>query len=499
MTKKEISFFVTVCLLLLLIFPLSGEEKVIELGGELGWNNFLTQKNIQKGSGRFGYQAIRISSASTELTDTTDLLLSFEDGTVSDSCNNYNVVSSSLSVNKSSIMGSYSALSRGNEGGLKLRGSKNAIFGKKGVVGSFSISFWLNPSIAENGETVFSWRSSREIDYKLIYQMIAGAFFNNKFEWTFTNVFSCPQECNSSFVLTSSSMVVPDTWSHHIINFDESTGLLEYYINGRLENLTYVTSNRQESGSVFQAVLGEPADIEIAPRFSGLIDDFCISNDITKLNVHHPMFSPEGGSFQTKPLGPFTPNSKIIRVESDEFVPEQTEIQLFVRGAENCFGWTDTTPEWVQVKDGNLLKPVAGSYFQLGARLYTDGNGQESPQLTSVNIYYQETEPPLPPFNVFSESGDGFAIISWIPSVDESTDGYLLYYGTAKGEYLGQSALEGDSPIDTRKSIKYKLTGLTNGKIYYFAVASYADTDTQRRVEGVMSKEIWVRPQRNMP
>lgn len=499
MTKKEISFFMTVYFLLIVFVPAFANEKVIKLGGEHGWDSFSTQENIQKGSGRFGYESIRIASASTKLSNTTDMLLSFENDSLSDLSNNYNVVSSSLTVNDFAIMGDYSALSRGIDGGLKLQGKDTSIFGKSGDVGSFSISFWLNPSLAENGETVLEWRTSRKIDYKLIYQMIAGAFYNNKIEWTFKNIFSNHQNPESSFVFSSTDIVIPNAWSYHVINFNEETGLLEYYINGHIQNLMYVTSTGFEQGAVYQAILGTPAPVEICPQFTGLIDDFCIEKKIIEPQIHKPMVAMNGGSFETKPLGPFNANSKITRIESLMTVPNQTEIQLFIRGAENCFGWTESDPEWILVDDGIPIKDVYGSYFQLGARLYTDGYGTLSPLLTSINILYKETEPPLPPFNIFGEAGDGSVKLSWLSSVDENVDGYLLYYGTSMGEYMGQKAIEGNSPIDVGKIIEYKLTGLTNGKIYYFAVSSYTNATPQSRVEGVFSKEIWIRPQRNMP
>ena len=87
------------------------------------------------------------------------------------------------------VRGNGAALSRGASTGIVLRGNESAVFGRSGLTGSFTIEFWLNPAIAENGEKVFSWRSSRNVNDYSAYQMIAATFFNNHLEWSFSGIF----------------------------------------------------------------------------------------------------------------------------------------------------------------------------------------------------------------------------------------------------------------------------------------------------------------------
>ena len=68
----------------------------------------------------------------------------------------------------------------------------------------------------------------------------------------------------------------------------------------------------------------------------------------------------------------------------------------------------------------------------------------------------------------------------------------MLYLEARPGEYLGRVALEGESPINVGNTTSYTLTGLQNGKIYYFAIASWSQFDD--RVIGSFSKEVYARP-----
>ena len=67
-----------------------------------------------------------------------------------------------------------------------------------------------------------------------------------------------------------------------------------------------------------------------------------------------------------------------------------------------------------------------------------------------------------------------------------------MYYGTRSGEYLGRIALEGESPINVGNTTSFTVSGLENGKIYYFAIAAWSASDM--RVVGELSKEVFARP-----
>ena len=121
-------------------------------------------------------------------------------------------------------------------------------------------------------------------------------------------------------------------------------------------------------------------------------------------------------------------------------------------------------------------------------RMYPDGAGTVSPSVTSIDLHYEEQEPPLPPFYVKATAGNGYVDLSWSHTIDKSTS-YYVYYGEKPGEYLGRTALEGSSPVKAGVENSMRLTGLKNGRIYYFAIASEHNGQI-----GPLSQEVYARP-----
>jgi hypothetical protein len=75
----------------------------------------------------------------------------------------------------------------------------------------------------------------------------------------------------------------------------------------------------------------------------------------------------------------------------------------------------------------------------------------------------------------------------------------MVYYGTSRGEYFGEGAAPGASPVDVGKRTGLYIDGLENGVLYYFAVAAYDrrdGTDDGRGIfhAGEFSREVSARP-----
>ena len=173
-------------------------------------------------------------------------------------------------------------------------------------------------------------------------------------------------------------------------------------------------------------------------------------------------------------------------------VPAQTDIRFYIRSGDNCYGWTDDYPAWKEIVPGEKIDGIKGLYFQLSAELLPDGAGSQSPRLSEVVVKYEEQNEPLPPFAINAVAGDSSVTLHWSHSVDDNAGGYYVYYGNRPGEYLGRMAVQGSSPVNVGNVTSVTLTGLDNGRIYYFAVSAYSKVDG--RINGMLSKEVFARP-----
>lgn len=504
----KIHFLLALCLVLLNSANLFAIEKVLTLGGKEGWPKLLKQDSITYGTGRFGWTSLELATNARKVTGEADMLFNFEGGSIYDTAGKYKVVENNLVLVADSAMGHKAALCRGRKSGLVLKGSEGSIFGTEGNPGSFVIEFWLKPSVAENGEFVFTWNSSRLLEDEVIYQQITAGFNNSRMEWSFANVFDGWTKDHGEIHLTSYSAVIPDKWAHHVLMFNEETGLLEYKIDGKTECLKYITVSGHERSTIFEPVLGQPNEITICGKYTGFIDDLRIlkgiasgySNSIKKTesletigSSRYDRYMVTGGRFETQPILT-VPGAVIEKIDVIANVPAQTEIRYYIRTGDNFYGWNDTFPAWVEVTPGRKISGSTGRYFQIAAELFPDGGGRQSPSITKIDVTYNEPPLPIPPAKVKAVAGDGYVDLSWSYSIDDTTGGYYVYYGTRPGEYLGVVAVEGPSPVKVGNVSSYRLTGLKNGAIYYFAVAAYSVLDN--RIIGNFSDEVFARPKK---
>jgi hypothetical protein len=503
---KKILILLSLCLVYTGFIPVTAAAETITLGGKEGWSKLSLRRNVTEGTGRFGYPCMQLATNSRTNDRGTDALVDFEKKPFADNTGNYTVLSDVLGTTTKAVMGKGAALGRGR-GGMLLRGKPGSVFGSEGPAGSFYIEFWLSPSIAENGEVLFNWRSSRTVTQNgpgsrntgILYQMITGTFNKNHMEWVFTNVFD--GEPAEDVRISGIKNIVPDVWSHHAVSFDEESGRLEYRVDGRLEAVTYVTSTGHESGTVYPVYLGVPADIELCPAYTGKIDDFRIQRGTYDAELQeesesagslsYARYRTSGGRIETQPL--LTSLGAVldsVSVVMDQ--PAQTAVMLYARSGDNFYNWTDSYPEWKAVKSGEKISGIGGLYFQVAADLYPDGNGSITPSVTQMVITYSKQPDPLPPFKVKAAAGDGCVTLTWSYSVDETAGGYLVYYGNRPGEYLGRTAVQGPSPVDAGNTTSITISGLKNGTIYYFAVSTYSKLDS--RINGQLSQEVYARP-----
>ena len=475
--------------------------KEVSLGGKKGWSELEVAHNVTKGEGRFGYDCIELATNVFEPEFDTDLIVNFEQ-TDSVSFGNYIIEKNEFQNVKSTELGKFAGLSR-DSGGMILKGMPGTFFGSEGLSGSFSIDFWLNPALTENGEIIFQWHSSRTLENQLIYQMMNATFDSGHLKWQLENIFDCFEERNKNLTLQGFSTVIPNVWSRHTLSYDAESGLLEYLVNGYVEDLCFITSSGHEGGDVYLVLLGVPASFDLCPQYTGKIDDFRIKKSPYSLpaaqnaenagSIEYMKYVRSGGYFRSQPVM-VSAGAVLNSIDVEMYTPDETAVNIYVRSGDNRYNWTDDYPEWKTVEPGEELEGISGLFFQVAADLFPDGSGFHTPGVTEIKLNYTELPLPLPPFSVSAVAGDECVTLKWNYSVDETAGGYYIYYGNRPGEYLGRIAVEGASPINVGNTTSFTLTGLENGTIYYFAVATWSRVNDN--VIGELSKEVFARPRK---
>jgi hypothetical protein len=254
--------------------------------------------------------------------------------------------------------------------------------------------------------------------------------------------------------------------------------------------------------------MGVEGRLDLCSEFAGAIDQFRISRQVRTVPYrddylarsgggHANIYPRDGGRFES-PVIRARPGAAFQSLGAITGEPPETLVQLFVRAGDDQYRWTADDPPWVPVRQGVPVgTSVRGEYFQVAANLYPDGDGTRTPSVSEVTLVWQETEPPLPPFTVQAQGEDGSVTVTWVPSVDKNAQGYYIYYGERPGEYLGSAATQGTSPIAAGAAQSLRLTGLQNGKIYYFAVAAVSaggSTPEDAPLIGDLSREVSARP-----
>jgi hypothetical protein len=389
----------------------------------------------------------------------------------------------------------------------------DALFSAGRNTGDFSIEFWLYPVSMGNGEEPFSWTSTVGENSYLV-QNLSCVVSKNCLEWNFENFFFEPAVQSDtppksvSIKLNSSTPIVPKHWSHHLLRFDAATGLLEYLVNGVLEDVRYTTASGSESGAVFMPFVGKRGIFALGRRFNGMIDSLYIySRFVEQAETHR--YSGDGWA-RSDPIDLGAQNSSVMRVDAkggafnvlkggihsepgarDPFnFPGNAQMQFFIRASDSKYSWNDK--EWRTFIPGTEINTIKGRYIEIAVQFYPGGDFETTPYLEEINVVFVKQAPPEPPPALIAKAKDGSVKLSWKQSKDASAAGYLVYYGSASGNYFGEGANQGGSPIDVRKQNSITIDNLKNGVLYYFSVSTYDNSG----LTGDYSREVSARPLR---
>ena len=527
-------------------------ERSISIGAASGWGQIERQQDIIEASLIRPNPVLVLNSQIGTMAGNDnhlDAYLSFDEespGRFADKIGNYDIVTSpqlSIANVPWSRVGAGAALFNGRAGmpsadttaseaaggalrsatgeALVLLPQRGALFASGATVTDFSLEFWLYPQNLETGEQILYWHSSRRINSGgFENQGIQANVSRNRLIWTFDNFFLSPCGNNSKNISFTGPLLLNRTWSHHLIRFDADLGLLEYLVDGRLEVVEYATLTGREGGEVFKPLIGEDPRMVLGGRFTGMIDEFRIHRnnlDTTRLT----RYPEQGGRIETQPLDMGRISSRVHRIElfggrtgiprtsnfngtvRNEYAgnsplrfSDHSEISLYIRTSNHRYLWNDIP--WIPVNSGAVLsETIRGRFVQIAADFYPSGDGETSPYLSEIKMFFHTTEPPNPPSHITAIASDGSVELSWRPSHSRNLEGYLVFFGTAKGEYFGCNGTVAsenllDSPIDVGNQTSLRIEGLRNGTLYYFAVAAYE----MIQEPGEFSREVASRPLR---
>lgn len=504
----------------------ANEEKTFFLGGQAGWELAAEYEGVSEYEHIRPHRVLALSSSVSAGVEALDLAVSFDESSPAefhDVTGNYTLeTSASLSFvdrnmarHGNGAARFFGATANNNNSPLVITpANPNALLFQGQKAKDFSMSFWLYPMNAENGEQILSWLATRQTaPNESVFQRIQCIIVKNKLQWNFTNFFFSPDDRESlTLSISSSSVLIPKMWSHHLIRFDSDTGRMEYLVNGEIEHIVYASSSGKEGGDVYLPVSGNGGSLELGIRYTGLIDEFRTYTSY-KEQAGMEKFAERGGSFRSKPMDMGTTNARIKKIDVSGGITSSESasmkntflgnnihqfanneaLQFFVRTADNPYHWTHEDTGWFSFVPGTELpENTCGKWMQIMVNMYPGGGQESSPYIDEIKISYLEDNAPPPPTMLYAQARDGAVDLSWKASSGADIGGYLVYYGTESEVYFGESAILGVSPINAGISTSVHIDGLKNGTLYYFSVAAY-DKAADPHI-GEFSKEAAARP-----
>lgn len=473
----------------------TGFEREITVGGEEGWDSVLTAGNVEFRPGRHDLDVAVLREQRFVPRADTDLLLQFDDSPVEDNAGNYTVIEHD--VDRSSRFaqrGDAAGRFRGNETGIHLRPGALAAFRPGRVWDDISIEFWLNPARVQDGARILHWRGAIRQESGLLNQEVSVEVHRDRLRWNFDNVFVLPDLEPFRITIEARRGFVPDRWMHHRLEFSAGSGMVEYLVNGRTEAIEYATETGEPGGTVYIPYLGESSGdtLRIGAGFSGLIDELRIQEFRTTPSLLD-RFSPSAGRVVTRGFDLERSGALVRELEYDRRLAENTDTGLFVRTGESIDRNGNVGGEWSVLESAeDLVGEQLERFVQFRMELYPDGSGERTPEIERLRMHYRPNRPPGPPGDVRAQAGDAHINLSWNRAPGTDVQGYRVYYGTRSGEFLGEDAEEGASPIDVGDRTEFELSGLDNGSLYYISVVAYDEAGGD---DGTPSEEVTARPQ----
>ncbi len=483
-------------MLLCLACRVSAFEQEIVLGRGDEWRDLTALETLTLIPGKWGYPDVVLKDAELAATRSTDLLLHLNQRPFRDEVSHYDLHSDeALLSDDVHVFGRGSAAFVGGPNGLVLAPREGALFARETRWEDFSIGFWLNPALLEDGEAILTWQGSRWNQAEIVSQALGCHVRDRALVWTFENFFVPLDGRPHRLQLTGITRLLPHQWRHHLVRFDMHEGLLEYLIDGIPEAMAYVTTTGRDGGTVFTPFVGSSAEgaFALGQGFAGFVDEFFLLRQFED-RLRLTKYAGKTGIGVSRVFDLGYSETRLKRIDPTFSTPGDSDVHFYFRVADRLATSDSLASEWVQAIPGADILDAHGRYLQLRIELFPDGSHESSPLVSQIVVAYEPDLPPGAPSGLRALPADNSITLIWDAVNESDVKGYLLSYGESPGHYLGTGSDQGNSPIDVGNRTVFELTGLENGKLYYFVVAAY---DASYPPEtGEFSDEVGVRPSR---
>ena len=491
-TMKFVYMLISLLLITDSVFSLSSE---IVIGDSSGWSRIETNKNIDTYPGKGNYTNLGLKSTGYTVDDFTDLLIHFDNSGIIDESSHYGIKTNIKSTNLIKKMGQGAGVFREKGDSITLHPTTGSIFTGSNVLDNFSVEFWLNPSAYNKKPIIISYQSSvRNTEGDLVPQELTCSIQNRKLTWELKNIFYVNGDEND-IVLSGLIPIIPETWHHHLLRFNGDTGIIEYLVDGDVEDVQYASKTGTEDGSVFYPLLtaNKNSKLSIGRDYIGYMDELRISKAFIQtptLNRYQGI----SGTIQSKIIDFGRSESLLHKISIESEIPEDSAIFFYYKLSNNLEDLFDNNNWRNFLPSKLLLSKNKGRYFRLKMELQANSNQQQTPLISKVLINYTKNSPPIAPALREASGKDSSITLTWQELSEQDIEGYLIYYGLKTGVYFGSEAIEGESPLVIKGKENTNLTihGLRNGQLYHFSIAAYDGAGIE--YPGELSEETTSRP-----
>lgn len=474
-------------------------ETRVELGGSSGWENRLVRAvDLELATGRRDMQQLVLRESGYQVGPFTELSLTFDTVPFRDSAGNFAVAGVQEQTRTHGYRGS-AAVFRGARDGLLLSPIRSGLLSPGAVWEDFTLEFYLYPAALNEREQILYWRGSAAINGTPLVQQMIGEVRNRRLLFRMENMFVMPDGSPVLVEVAGHDGLIPRRWNHHMLRYRADTGLLEYLVDEVPQAVLHVTahgSESAESGRV-QIGSGSSGELRLGSRFTGFLDELRLESAFVD-TPQRSVLGSEGGMAVSQVIDLGRETARLSRIEAEYATPGETDIFFEYRLGDNRVGMDGVDADWQGFTPNTIMDEMpSGRYLQVRAEFFADGARSLTPSLSSLSPVYEVPPPPAPPARVVVEAQDASVRLQWSPVLDPDIQGYVVYYGTESGRYFSGDSDLGVSPIDVGRATEVEITGLRNGRLYYFAVAAYDRAGTV--YETVPSRELSARPTRHAP